>query len=91
MSDILHLNLKKQYFDEIKYGNKTQEFRLYNDFWKKRLLNRSYRIIQIKLGYPKSNDYNRIEARPYRGYQLKTITHPHFGPDPVDVFAIWVN
>lgn len=25
------------------------------------------------------------------GYEVKVITHPHFGPDPVKVFAIKVN
>ena len=25
------------------------------------------------------------------GYIIKTITHPHFGPEPVQVFAIRVN
>ncbi|MGE4307330.1 MAG: hypothetical protein AB7E24_25260 [Novosphingobium sp.] len=25
------------------------------------------------------------------GWQVKTITHPHFGPEPVQVFAIDVS
>lgn len=25
------------------------------------------------------------------GYEVKVITHPHFGPEPVKVFAIKVN
>ena len=90
-SDVLHLNLKGEYFDAIKSGEKVQEYRLYNDYWKKRLVGRNYRIIAIKRGYPKKDDWERIEARPYRGYQIKTITHPHFGTEPVEVFAIWVN
>lgn len=28
---------------------------------------------------------------PWRGYQIKTIMHHHFGPDPVEVFAIDVS
>ena len=48
-------------------------------------------MIDIKLGYPKSDDHARIESRPYRGYEVKTITHPHFGSEAVEVFAIWVN
>ncbi|HHU1479257.1 TPA: ASCH domain-containing protein, partial [Escherichia coli] len=27
----------------------------------------------------------------YEGYEIKTITHPHFGENPVKVFAIKVN
>ena len=88
---ILHLNLKGEYFDQIKSGEKTQEFRVYNDYWRKRLEGRNYELISIKRGYPKSTDCDRIESRPYRGYELKEITHPHFGDEPVTVFAIWVN
>ncbi|ENN4178965.1 ASCH domain-containing protein, partial [Salmonella enterica subsp. enterica serovar Typhimurium] len=28
---------------------------------------------------------------PYGGYEVKTITHPHFGDEPVKVYAIKVN
>ncbi|EOG1758466.1 hypothetical protein ACK3QM_000584, partial [Salmonella enterica] len=28
---------------------------------------------------------------PYDGYEIKTITHPHFGDKLVKVFAIKVN
>lgn len=31
------------------------------------------------------------EDIPYDGYEIKMITHPHFGPEPVKVFAIKVN
>lgn len=88
---ILHLNVKGEYFDQIKSGEKVQEFRLYNDYWRKRLETEDYDLVLIKKGYPKRDDWDRIEARPYRGYQIKEITHPHFGNDPVEVFAIWVN
>jgi hypothetical protein len=30
-------------------------------------------------------------TREWRGYRLDTITHEHFGADPVDVFAIDVS
>jgi ASC-1-like (ASCH) protein len=30
----LHLHLKAKYFDEIKAGIKTEEYRLYNDHWR---------------------------------------------------------
>jgi hypothetical protein len=28
---------------------------------------------------------------PWKGYRLTTINHPHFGADPVEVFAIDVS
>lgn len=86
----LHLNLKGEYFDAIKAGTKTHEFRL-AEKWTKRLAGKSFDRILIKRGYPKSGDTERIIERPWRGYELQTITHPHFGPSPVVVLAIRVN
>ncbi|WP_367619200.1 hypothetical protein [Comamonas sp.] len=40
---------------------------------------------------PARDDFARRLSRPWRGYTIKTITHPHFGESPVQVFAIKVN
>jgi hypothetical protein len=90
-TDVLHLNLKGEYFDAIKCGDKVEEYREYNDYWRNRLEGREYSRIDIKRGYPKRDDYSKIESRPYRGYEIKTITHPHFDNKPIKVFSIWVN
>nr|WP_248697875.1 hypothetical protein [Escherichia coli] len=45
----------------------------------------------ITKGYPKRDDFSRRIDVPYDGYEIKTITHPHFGDKPVKVFAIKVN
>ncbi|ELF7691695.1 ead/Ea22-like family protein [Escherichia coli] len=45
----------------------------------------------ITKGYPKRDDSSRRIDVPYDGYEIKTITHPHFGDKPVKVFAIKVN
>ncbi|EOW6060623.1 hypothetical protein [Escherichia coli] len=84
----LHLNLKGEYFHAIRAGKKVEEYRLYNDYWRKRLEGREYERLIIKLGYPASHEAHRIINLPYFGYEVKTITHPLFGPDPVKVFAI---
>jgi len=86
----LHLNLKKEYFDAIKSGKKRFEYRLFNDFWKKRLIGKPFKSIVIKLGYPKKNDKNRTIIRKWQGYEVKTINHSFFGSKPVRVFAIRV-
>lgn len=86
----LHLNLKGEYFDQIKAGTKTHEFRLCEK-WAKRLEGKVFDRIFVKRGYPKREDISKIIERPWRGYELKTITHPHFGAEPVDVFTIRVN
>lgn len=86
----LHLNLKKEYFDAIKSGKKRFEYRLFNEFWKKRLIDKPFKRILIKCGYPAKNDKNRTIIRKWQGYKVKTINHPFFGPKPVKVFAIKV-
>lgn len=91
MSNTLHLNLKKEYFEAIKNGDKTEEYRVFNDFWKKRLLNRRYDKILIKCGYPKKDDMSKILEFPYQGWSIKTIKHKHFGEQKTKVFAIKLN
>ena len=88
---LLHLNLKGEYYDQIAAGTKDEEYRLYNDYWRKRLLHREYDGIVIKRGYPKRGDTSRTLERVWRGWTIKTIQHHFFGPDPVTVFAIRVN
>ena len=87
----LHLPMKGEYFDQIKAGTKPDEFRLANDYWRKRLVGRTYDLIELTRGYPKRGDAERRLVLPYRGYRLTTITHPHFGDQPVEVFAINVQ
>jgi ASC-1-like (ASCH) protein len=86
----LHLNLKGEYFDQIKAGTKLFEFRSF-DKWSKRLEGKTFDRIFIKRGYPKRTDASKIIERPWRGYEQQTITHSHFGSEPVEVFAIRVN
>lgn len=84
----IQLALKKQYFEEIKAGLKKEEFRLYNDYWKKRLENKHYDELILTLGYPKKEDKEKILTLKYNGYTIKEIRHPHFGSEPVKVFAL---
>lgn len=86
----LHLNVKGVYFDEAKAGIKKYEYRLRSK-WEKRLAGKTFGKIFVKKGYPCSDDADRIISRPWRGYEIQTITHPHFGPDPVEVCAILIN
>lgn len=92
MKDII-FNLKKEYFEDIKKGIKTEEYRETKDFWKKRLLNKEYRYIIIKLGYPSKHetDDNKILIFKWEGFELKNITHKQFENKEVEVFAIKLN
>ncbi len=84
----LRLAMNGEYFDQIKAGTKRFEYRLDNDFWQKRLVGRDYDTLTITKGYPKHGDAERTLTFPYRGYLRQTITHKHFGDQPVSVFAI---
>lgn len=90
MKRVLHLPLKKIYFDQIKAGTKTEEYRLQNEYWAKRLEDREYDEIHIKLGYPKADDSERIIVLPWLGVTKKTIEHEHFG-GLAHVYAIKVD
>lgn len=90
MPDLV-LPLKAAYFNQIKAGTKNEEFRLCTPYWRKRLDGRQFARIVLTLGYPPASDATRRLVRPWRGYRETTITHPHFGADPVAVFAIDVR
>lgn len=87
----LQLAVKGEYFDAMKRGEKTEEYRLVNPYWGRRIFGRDYERLVITRGYPKRGDATKRIEIPYDGYEIKTITHPHFGTDPVKVFAIKVS
>ena len=87
----LHLPLKRVYFELIRDGLKPFEYRLRTPYWEKRLVGRHYTDILLTLGYPPAAASERRLERAYKGYRIETIQHPHFGPDPVEVFAIDVT
>jgi hypothetical protein len=84
----LHLSLKGEYFDAIKAGTKTEEYRLVTRYWRDRLDGRHYDQIVLTKGYPPIGCLSRRLTLPWRGCTVKTITHPFFGPEPVEVYAI---
>lgn len=84
----LQLNLRGEYFDAIKAGDKREEYRLATPYWARRLHRKDFETITLLRGYPPRGDTQRTLVLPWRGYRLRTIRHPYFGPDPVRVFAI---
>lgn len=85
---VLQLAVEGQYFKEMLSGLKTEEFRIPNQYWTRRLVDREYDEMVITWGYPSKTDKKRRITMPYRGYRKTTITHPHFGAEPQAVFAI---
>lgn len=87
MVKILTLNLKKEYFEEIKNGTKLEEYREVREYWTKRL-SKEFSEIHIKLGYPKKGDQSRTIKFKYNGFKIKKIRHNHFGENEIKVYAI---
>lgn len=89
----LVIPVKGAYFDQMLSGEKREEFRVRTDYWRKRLVGRSYRNLVLTRGYPKGGgvDFVTRLTVPYRGYRKTEITHEHFGGGPVKVFAICVH
>lgn len=91
----LQLAVKGEYFDAMKRGEKVEEYRLVNSYWIKRLMSgftrRHFDRLIITRGYPNRDDQSKRIDIQYKGYEIKVITHPHFGPKPVKVFAIKVS
>lgn len=57
---MLTFNLKKEWFEKIKSGEKTHEYRLYTDYWGNRLLYRKLPCHCVfACGYPAKNDKTR--------------------------------
>ena len=86
----LTLHLKKEYFDQIAAGTKTEEYRLVTPYWAKRLEFRAYDNVVLLFGYPKNGDKSREIVRPWRGVFKSVIVHPFFsgGKLPTEVYVI---
>ncbi len=87
----LYLPLKQEYFDQIQLGVKDEEYRLVTPYWIKRLQGRVYDRVLLTAGYPKKTDRKRRIVIRWKGIKRKVINHPHFGSEPVEVFAIDVS
>lgn len=86
--ETLTLNVKKRYFDQIKSGDKTHEYRLQTAYWRKRVYGRIYDYVVICCGYPAKNDNTRRLTFLWNGYQSIEITHEFFGDVSMPVYAI---
>lgn len=61
---ILHLTLKKQWFDEIAAGRKTEEYRECKPYWKARLNQKKhYDIIYFRNGYRRDCPFMIVECK----------------------------
>jgi len=88
---VLTLRLKRKYWDQIASGEKTVEFRLATDYWRKRLVGRHYDEIHIWCGYPPKSETTKLLRRKWQMVAKETIVHEEFGLEPVEVFCISVG
>jgi hypothetical protein len=51
---VLHLVLKRKYFERIYNGIKTTEYRDFSKYWQKRIQGKEYTHIKFQLGYTKN-------------------------------------
>ncbi|EPZ7066289.1 ASCH domain-containing protein [Salmonella enterica subsp. enterica serovar Bareilly] len=72
----LQLAVKGEYFDAMIRGEKTEEYRLCNDYWNKRIMFREYDRLIITKGYPKRDDSSRRIDVPYDGCQQRVKSDP---------------
>jgi len=88
----LFLHVKKEFFNEIKSGEKTEEYRICSNYWNTRFSDDKlpFTRIIIQLGYPgrSDTDLSRTLIFPFRGIEQKEILHPLFGDKSVWVHAI---
>ena len=48
MAGVLHLVLKKEWYDKVLSGEKDIEYRTLNDFWKKRILDKKDKLKKVR-------------------------------------------
>lgn len=68
MSDVLHLNLVRKYFAQIAARTKRIEYRDCSPYWRQRLENRHYKVIQFRNGYATKAPEMLVEFRGLRRY-----------------------
>jgi hypothetical protein len=80
---VLHMTLKKKWFDLILYGVKTEEYRGIKPYWDTRL-STAYDIIRFKNGYNKDSPVFDIELKGIK----KGIGKREWGGSSEDVYIL---
>jgi len=58
---ILHLTLKRKWFDDIAAGRKHNEYRDMNPYWDSRLLGKCFDEVHFRNGYSLDRPFMRIQ------------------------------
>ena len=60
---ILHLTLKRKWFDLIAKGEKKEEYRLAKPYWYQRLFQREYDEVHFRNGYRPDSPFMRVQSK----------------------------
>ena len=63
---ILHMTLKREWFDQIAAGTKKEEYRELKPYWRTRMKGREYDEIHFRNGYNADAPRMRVEYRGLR-------------------------
>ena len=81
---VLHLTLKKQWFDMILSGEKKEEYREIKPYWDTRLQNKEYDVIIFRNGYASDAPRFTIELLGIK----KGFGNPKWGGDSDEVYIL---
>jgi hypothetical protein len=87
---VLVLPIKREFFEKIKSGEKTEEYREIKPYWTKRLEKKGIVKIKLRVGYPSVETPDNTITCEYRGHTLKTIDSKVYGGE-TKVYAIDVS
>lgn len=87
----LYLPVKGRWFLDIQNGIKPFEYRLYNDYWCRRLIGKTFDRIVITHGYPKRDDMSRRIIKPWADYEIQTVVSEEWDNIPQTCFAIRIS
>ena len=68
----LYLHVPRKHFDQIKSGNKKEEYKAWNIYWKKRIIGVPFEAVEISYGDPKAGTGERITFA-WDGYEKKIL------------------
>ena len=73
MNKVLHLVLKRKYFERIYNGTKLTEYRDFTEYWKKRIEGKDYTYIKFQLAYSKNPPTMLVEVKDRNVVEYKGV------------------
>lgn len=70
---ILHLPLKKEWYEMIESGVKTEEYREIKSYWNKRLTGIEHLLFSFRYGYRSANENGYTHVKFSYGYTKRTM------------------